>query len=579
MARLVLGCLYSVSVPVWEAYDEDSHYAYGRYLARRQALPRAGDPEAERIWERFQPPLYYALSAPVIAALDVTQGLPEPERNPYWSNGDAGYNYALHPDRLDSDSRSVARAVLAARFVGICLSAASVIAVYSIASRLWPGERLAVWTAVSLYAFWPQFLFVGSVVTNDGLITALSAVVLSLVVRLSMQGFRVRHVVALVVVLGAALLTKLNALALIPVAGATLVASRPVARGSGARLRWLALGVLGGAVLGLLRILQSLELVAGQLLRVETISRFLRYADPGSGLSLFRFTAVALNRGFRSFIAAFGWGNLEAFDWLYWAWLVGACLSVGGLSVAFLRRDVGTQFRVLGLMMLLVVSLVGLNLALALAQQDVFLVEGRYLLPALPGVACLLVAGWRALLPSAWRRYVWKAVSLAILLVSWSIPFMVIAPAYAKPQPLRDQSGIMFPRSFVFGEQIEFLGYSTPLAGEVGEDLHVTLCWRALAPIHSNYSVRLEVAGLDGEVYTWLESYPGRGNYPTSFWAIDTPFCDDYAVPIWRPIPENVRLAIALLIGPGGERLSVTNGLGQPNGRQVWVPVDVEPAY
>ena len=30
--RLSLGVLYSVSVPIWEAYDEDGHFAYARYL-------------------------------------------------------------------------------------------------------------------------------------------------------------------------------------------------------------------------------------------------------------------------------------------------------------------------------------------------------------------------------------------------------------------------------------------------------------------------------------------------------------------------------------------------------------------
>ena len=72
--RLALGLTYALLVPPWEADNEDSHFAYARYLAVHRTLLQPGDPEAEAIWERVQPPLYYALIALVLSGLDLGTG-------------------------------------------------------------------------------------------------------------------------------------------------------------------------------------------------------------------------------------------------------------------------------------------------------------------------------------------------------------------------------------------------------------------------------------------------------------------------------------------------------------------------
>src|SRR5436190_1058076 len=102
-ARLVLGLVYSLAAPVWEAYDEDGHFAYARYLAQHGHLLTPGDPEAERVWERFQPPLYYALIAPILAQFQLGDPFKPLALNPFFVNGDAGVNYALHPAQLSPE--------------------------------------------------------------------------------------------------------------------------------------------------------------------------------------------------------------------------------------------------------------------------------------------------------------------------------------------------------------------------------------------------------------------------------------------------------------------------------------------
>src|SRR3990172_5434645 len=88
LTRLALGLAFSQLVPAWEAYDEDGHCAYARYLAvhRRLTLP-ADDPEASDIWEKFQPPLYYILTAPALAGFDLGEKFDGPELNPFFVAG------------------------------------------------------------------------------------------------------------------------------------------------------------------------------------------------------------------------------------------------------------------------------------------------------------------------------------------------------------------------------------------------------------------------------------------------------------------------------------------------------------
>src|SRR4026209_1034403 len=116
-ARLAPGLGYSLVVPVRGAHYADGHFAYARYLAQHRHLLTPGDPEAELVWERFQPLLYYILIAPILAGFDLGDPLKPVPVNPYFVNGDAGVNYALHPARPAPADAEIARSVHTARLV------------------------------------------------------------------------------------------------------------------------------------------------------------------------------------------------------------------------------------------------------------------------------------------------------------------------------------------------------------------------------------------------------------------------------------------------------------------------------
>jgi hypothetical protein len=104
------------------------------------------------------------------------------------------------------------------------------------------------------------------------------------------------------------------------------------------------------------------------------------------------------------------------------------------------------------------------------------------------------------------------------------------------------------------------------------------LCWQALAPVQQNFSVALEIVGPDGQGYGRLETYPGRGNYATSMWAVNSPFCDSYTLNVGRdiPAPAAAHWRVSLLNGVHGEALPVQRpGSGSSVERDVWIPVKV----
>src|SRR5574341_856260 len=293
--RLALGLLYSITVPIWESYDEDGHFAYARYLVKQRTLLQPGDPEAEKLWEKFQPPLYYLLIAPFIAGFDLGETFQRPELNPYRLVQDGGFNYAIHPDHLEGAPLSIFLAVQVARSVSVILGTAGTGMFYLATRCIWPAEPKTAWAAACVYAFWPQFLFTGSMVTNDALVTALATALFYFAVRLALDRFRLGRALALGVLLGAALLTKLNAIALLPVFVIALLMSLQHLPGWKSPRLLLALAafvLVSVAGLGLLR---SLAFVTMQVLRMQTVADFLAYANPGpAGLMRPRFLLLAL---------------------------------------------------------------------------------------------------------------------------------------------------------------------------------------------------------------------------------------------------------------------------------------------
>ncbi len=581
-ARLALGLAYTVSVPIWEADNEDGHFAYARYIAKHGRLLQPGDPEAEAIFQKFQPPLYYALTAIVLAGFDLGAAFPAPERNPFIQDG-MGANYALHPKQLTPAEAALWNAVHAARALGVVISTLAVAVVQRAFRRLWPGRPGRAWAATLLVAFWPQFLFTGSMVTNDVLVTALGLVVFYLAVRLMQAGFRLRLALLLGLALGAAILSKINALGLVPMAGLALLLSwraapRGAARPAGRRRIGAAVLGLAAVTVGAVGILSSLTFVTAQVFQARTFQDFVLLA-PGLGSGGQASIAIEAPRFvFRTFLASYGWGNLETDPWVYDVWLIAALAGLAGLSVWLVRRPGWAAFKPVALAGTALLSLIGLAVALAISQQNVY-VPGRYLLLILPSVAVLLLTGWEALTPARWRRHAWKAPALALILLGWVIPFYTLMPVYAPPQPVDPERAPAVDRSVAadFGDALRLWGFIPAEATTPGGLLRATLCWEARAPVPAHYPLLLEIVGPDGQGYGRRLAYPGNGNYPTRFWIVGEPFCDWYEVPVGAnyPAPSVGALRVVFQEQAFGTALPVRALDGADLGGDARVPIVV----
>src|SRR5512136_1914849 len=191
VAYLVVGGLYAVVTPAWQAPDEPAHYNYVRSLAEEGRLPvlRPGDypaayleqiksahfPPAMSIdsirYESWQPPLYYTLAMPI-----------------YW----------------------LARgALLPLRLLSVLLGAGLVVAAYAVALTVYPGDtRLALGTA-AFVAFVPMHLAMTASVNNDTLADLLLALVMLRLMRWARAANRHPYDLAITgVLLGLGLITK-----------------------------------------------------------------------------------------------------------------------------------------------------------------------------------------------------------------------------------------------------------------------------------------------------------------------------------------------------------------------------------
>lgn len=248
---------YAWCTPSFEAPDENSHYEYAQHLANARAMPLSpalatarGLPQTASVVLVMHPPLYYALLATALVATGCDDTVFGPLLNP--SFGDATspsrHLHFLH-------GQPPARLLVGLRLVSVLLGALTIWLVHRLARACCPGQPRVADLAAVLVACLPMWSFLHGVLHNDVLASTLScATTLALVRVLQAERPTWGHTLGLGLLLGAALLTKLTCLFLLPLAGVALL---PVLRREhrAGRLRALAgklavAGVLAFAVAG-----------------------------------------------------------------------------------------------------------------------------------------------------------------------------------------------------------------------------------------------------------------------------------------------------------------------------------------
>lgn len=589
LAHILLGLLYSIVTPPWEAHDEWAHYRYAEFVAQEHRLP----PPDQRLTttyrydEASQPPLYYLVTA--VPLLFVPPDTRPPVPNPFAEDAE-GVNFAVHDPAVEAFPwRGRILGLHLARWLSLLLSTLGLWPTLALARWLFPTRREVALGALAIQALSPQAIFMGSTVTNDGLVAALSGLALYHGLRVALGPWQLRHAIWLAVATSLALLTKYTALPLIPFAVlCLLIALLRAVRRSDTRVRALAgsLAALGGMVgLSGWWFARSQATTGYWATRDQETLWWLRqdfWQTPARFMTepAWRLLPAALNYGFQTYWASFGWGNVGAPRWVY---TLLAVLTLGGLAGAVWYRLHPRQksaidaprgaFTLLAVFILLIVAL-PLYRELLNAR---FLLRGRYILPTLPAVSVLLGAGWLAWPRVRAARRVWIILSAGLVVLAVYLALGVIRPAYARPaavdmsrlptyaQPLAAR----FMRA-AGGPLAEIVAYDTwPASPRPGEGLLVTLWWRALGQTQRNLTLGVQLLDATGTVITERYRFPGAGNFATSLWRPG----DTFQETVWLTLPLSMTIPMRGTINVSlfdiGGSLLVQDGQGAPIGDAV----------
>lgn len=428
---------WSIVTPPFQVPDEQSHYAYAEYLAQhgRPPVPQSGDAYSgsqtialqdlkfETI--RFVPRNGFMWSAQEQRRLqrDMRQ-----ERDRSGGNGAAStvggeppLYYALQsiPYRLAAGGTVLDRLALM-RLLSALLGAATVLFAFLFLREVLPGHPWS-WTVGALgVAFQPLFGFISGGVNSDALLYAASAAVFFLLARAFRRGLTPALAVALGAAMAVGLLTKFNAVGLVP--GAALGMLAIAVRQEGAlRLRTLRLPALALAVATAPALLElALNTAAWDRPAIgASASAFALGSDIhptlGGGLSyawqfyLVPFPGAAAplvplpvwESWFQGFVGRFGWVDTEWGQPVYAAALIpfAAIAALAGTALVRHRdsvRERRLELLVYALMAVTFMAFVAGASYIIYLRYERGVAQARYLLPLLPlygGLLALAVRG------------------------------------------------------------------------------------------------------------------------------------------------------------------------------------------
>ncbi len=258
----LLGLIYSVRVPVFEASDEVWHYPMVQHIAEHWTLPvqplEPGTSSGPWRQEASQPPLYYALAAALTTWIDTGDLEQVRHLNPHVAAGEitpdgSNPNLVVHNPALERFPwRGTVLAVHIARLFSVLLGTWAVYLTWALVRELYPQRPSLALTAAAIHAFTPMYLFISASVNNDNLVVPLCSLALLMMAkriknhesrimnqesRIEDRESRIRNpkskiqnqkseiweYLLLGIVIGAGLLTKASAIGLLPLAIATVV--------------------------------------------------------------------------------------------------------------------------------------------------------------------------------------------------------------------------------------------------------------------------------------------------------------------------------------------------------------------
>ena len=555
---LFFGALYLPATPVFEANDEIWHFGFMQHVREQGSLPVQRFDGVDTLYQQHgsQPPLYYVLMALLTSPIELDDIDLYRQLNPHVKalqpDAFGNKNLIVH-DASQSMLRGAGLAVLVIRVIGLAMGAATIVLVFKVGELIAPQRPTVAFVAAALTGLNPMYIFMSASVTNDSLAMLLNASLVLLLLRTLRDGFRLHYSIAIAILFALSCLTKLTALALLPVFFcAAFFAQRKTQDRRGA-LIFFSLVVVSWMLIAGWWFVRNVQL-HGEPFGIITMANI---AGP-RGMSFNLVDVFADFQHFRmSFWGLFGALNIQVASFFYVLLDVMTILSVIGFIFLLLQLLAISDFayaryelaHLLTLSSGFVFAVLGILVWSTLTRT----VEGRMLFPLIAVVIPLLAVGlveivwWivfslrppnlefvragdavpKELLHDTmlWQMRILGAVALFA-------PLTVIAGQYASPQPVTDVPANALPVYAEFGD-VTLVAYERiDRRYSTGDRVHLKLYWQVSGPSPEDYSLLLRLVDDNQQAIGGYTTFPGAGTLRTSRWQAGVIYPDEYVISI-----------------------------------------------
>jgi hypothetical protein len=126
---------------------------------------------------------------------------------------------------------------------------------------------------------------------------------------------------------------------------------------------------------------------------------------------------------------------------------------------------------------------------------------------------------------------------------------------------------IQHPLTVQFGNEIALLGHDLQLEGQ---ELHLTLYWRALRPMNQNWTVFVHLLNQTGAMVAQQDGQPRQGRYPTSVWDEEEVVDDPELFELPGGLADgDYQVVVGLYATETGDRLQASDATGNPSADSV----------
>ncbi|MGB5932309.1 MAG: hypothetical protein WBH57_04475, partial [Anaerolineae bacterium] len=133
------------------------------------------------------------------------------------------------------------------------------------------------------------------------------------------------------------------------------------------------------------------------------------------------------------------------------------------------------------------------------------------------------------------------------------------------PRRSFEPPSISHPLQADLAHKVRLLGYDlSPDPLYLGETLHLTLYWQALAKMERDYTVFTHLTDKEGRIWGQKDNFPAGGTRPTSRWLVGEIVVDEYDIPLRGDAPPGeYTIEIGMYDLISGERLAAFDEEGE----------------